>query len=658
MLNGIQRLWRGWRERRLARAGPHEDENPPAPEDEPAQPAAEAGVPGGGLARRIKSHVRIGVLRRVDRLPSLRISRPRPPTYHIMPAEMQNVPHTPLPLARYGPQSVPTGEFVEGEAVSSQDTSAAAPAADDAAWDALWALRGTPSISAHPVRSTPVSSSGQAELPPEASAPSAAPGMQRALPQSGPRPPLQTTPPAVGRPAVPVSRPSAVERTQTSLPQPPVAPLPVEHPESDAQPAPVSLESTALAGQKAAQPAAPPLNRPAIARRKADLTVRPVASRVMAASPAATTASSALEYARPLEYARSPIQTRRPLVDQPPIFDQQATEHPLPPTVKSRPPLVASLRAGLQRLGLLRREQIPGPADEERPAVKARPLAAPRPIDAVQHAPSLASPRPAVQSAIARQPADSASPPTVHPVPEQPQLTPAPTWAARPVARRLADSVSPFATAAGATPQISRAAQMRPHQTFEPVASGLAVQESPVEEPQPAKDETVAESPAVETAPPEQSARERTIERPLEEPLERPEAQESPLALQPQVGKWPDFMPSETPSAEPFAAQPEQDISRPIPSAVSPIAPAASGTHTVQRTIRDAQDLAQVLQPSLSPMVVQTAPEILAQPAEAAPAASGEQAGGQAHDLEAISRQVYQIIRRRMVVERERERGR
>lgn len=745
MLNGVRKLWRSWRERRRLRDSlPRGDEGSSPPADAPAStaapvsgPAAEASAPDIGLARRIKSHTHIGILRKVDHVSPIQISRSRPPIYHVMPAEMQNAPASPLPLVKRHLEAslerAPAGEeLVEGEPAFSPDAGSLSDATTvDAAWDALWALRGTPTA-ARPVASAPVPPPEQAEPLSRASAQVTArpaPAPRSAAPRSAaPRPPVQGTsqgvlrptpttpavpaeaseslPPAsptatVGRMATPIpSQPPDTEHIQTSMLGQSTASLPVEHSEPGAQPVPVSDESTTLAGQQAVQPTAPPPGRPAVARRKADLPARPVARRKPGRYAASLVHPPALPISSGQGRSQLPVQTRRPLIDQPQVSEQQETEHSPPPAAKSGPPLAASLRAGLQRLGVLRRpaqerparEQIPGsaaserPAAEEKPTPDARPSAIPRPVEAVRPAPPPASPRPAVQSTIARQ-ADFASPPTVRPMPEQFQPLSTPTWAARPVAtsapskestptaspaplaatrpvaRRLMDSVPTSMTIAGATPRISRTVQVQPRPTFEPARPAVEPdgQESRDEEPWPAEDATVLESPVIETAPTEQAVRERTIERPLEESIGRTEAQKSPLALQPQVEKWPDFVPSETPSAEPFAAQPEQGIPRPIPSAVSPIAPATSRMVTVQRTIRDAQDLVRVSQPALVPATIQTAAEILVQPAEAAPPAAAttdEQGGAQAQDIESISRQVYQIIRRRLAIERERDIGR
>lgn len=87
------------------------------------------------------------------------------------------------------------------------------------------------------------------------------------------------------------------------------------------------------------------------------------------------------------------------------------------------------------------------------------------------------------------------------------------------------------------------------------------------------------------------------------------------------------------------------------------IAPLAAGTTTVQRTVRSSQDLQRLLQPTMEGAIVQTAE---AAPEQAAPPAPAEGAGSPqaGQDLESLAREVYRIVRRRLAVERERDRGR
>jgi len=92
-------------------------------------------------------------------------------------------------------------------------------------------------------------------------------------------------------------------------------------------------------------------------------------------------------------------------------------------------------------------------------------------------------------------------------------------------------------------------------------------------------------------------------------------------------------------------------------------------TTTVWRTVSSQPDLASLMRPTLVPVPIQREVEMTAtaQPAAAEPQPDGpspaeDRAGDrtrtQALDLESLSHQVYQIIRRRLAVERERERGR
>ena len=88
------------------------------------------------------------------------------------------------------------------------------------------------------------------------------------------------------------------------------------------------------------------------------------------------------------------------------------------------------------------------------------------------------------------------------------------------------------------------------------------------------------------------------------------------------------------------------------------------GTILVQRSVRTPQDLRRVLQPSLKPMAVQTATaETESSSQQQAPAAGVESAPEEGatqseEDIESLAQEVYRIIRRRLAVESERERGR
>jgi hypothetical protein len=90
--------------------------------------------------------------------------------------------------------------------------------------------------------------------------------------------------------------------------------------------------------------------------------------------------------------------------------------------------------------------------------------------------------------------------------------------------------------------------------------------------------------------------------------------------------------------------------------------PAAPGREAliVQRAVLDRQDLREALQPALAPSVIQTAVERQSEqaPAAAAPGRgeTEEERQDESQDVDALARQVYQILRRRLAVERERER--
>ena len=170
MLNRVQRLLRGWR-RQLAprrRREPPEGEGGtqnvsrfPAESGEMpvsaghAQRSEPAGASDGGsvaastvaLAREIRGRLRMGVGRRaIHRARRVSLSEPRPLARYVAPTVTQHVRMTPLPLAGGAPSgAVP--ELVEGAEIGSQGEVALGQSTGDAAWDALWALRGARSMS-------------------------------------------------------------------------------------------------------------------------------------------------------------------------------------------------------------------------------------------------------------------------------------------------------------------------------------------------------------------------------------------------------------------------------------------------------------------------------------------------------------------------------
>jgi hypothetical protein len=85
-------------------------------------------------------------------------------------------------------------------------------------------------------------------------------------------------------------------------------------------------------------------------------------------------------------------------------------------------------------------------------------------------------------------------------------------------------------------------------------------------------------------------------------------------------------------------------------------APRGRGELVVQRTVATLPDLRQALQPTLAPTDVQAARPGEVATGPATEETAGEGAGSQ--DVEAMAQEVYRIIRRRLAVERERERGR
>jgi hypothetical protein len=112
-----------------------------------------------------------------------------------------------------------------------------------------------------------------------------------------------------------------------------------------------------------------------------------------------------------------------------------------------------------------------------------------------------------------------------------------------------------------------------------------------------------------------------------------------------------------TPPARLQRSQPEHDMG---PVLTSPSAPSPA---TVQRTIDSREALRQALQPRVVPAVVQAAPAeggTSAARENAGPVASTSQERGtqEGEDIEALARDVYRLLRRRLLIERERGQGR
>lgn len=169
MLNRVQRLLRGWR-RQLAprrRREPPEGEGRtqdvsrfPAESGEIPASAGQVerseltGVADGGsvaastaaLAREIRGRLRLGVGRRaIHRARRVSLSEPRSLSRYVAPTITRHVRMTPLPLVG----GVPSGagpDVVVGADIGPQEDGAFGQSTGDAAWDALWALRGARSM--------------------------------------------------------------------------------------------------------------------------------------------------------------------------------------------------------------------------------------------------------------------------------------------------------------------------------------------------------------------------------------------------------------------------------------------------------------------------------------------------------------------------------
>ena len=92
-----------------------------------------------------------------------------------------------------------------------------------------------------------------------------------------------------------------------------------------------------------------------------------------------------------------------------------------------------------------------------------------------------------------------------------------------------------------------------------------------------------------------------------------------------------------------------------------PTLAAAPEPATVQYTIDSREALRQALQPRLVPSAVQAAPEDAGTQTASAAGPGGEKGGEDApeeQDIESLARDVYRILRHRLLVERERELGR
>ena len=165
MLSRIGRIFRSWRSRRTpGESGVDErfgaDRSPPESRGGDASPEGASvrrrriggAVPGdqrpstpeipGGAAfiQAVRKRVQPSTLRRtVTQITSLagrhtQVSEARLPTHYVLPRAMRRVQASPMPLVSRQTPSVTEGETLEEETEPTVD----------AAWDALWRLRGTP----------------------------------------------------------------------------------------------------------------------------------------------------------------------------------------------------------------------------------------------------------------------------------------------------------------------------------------------------------------------------------------------------------------------------------------------------------------------------------------------------------------------------------
>ncbi|MBN1643162.1 MAG: hypothetical protein JXA09_18155 [Anaerolineae bacterium] len=614
---------------------------------------------------------------------------------------------TPLPLAasREGSPLVedvdaglpPEPEQEEGRTFFERTTG-------DAAWDALWALRGTRREAAEPA--APEEAPGRPTAAPAAGAGAAGPVAQRAarpMPRAAPERPMprRTVPapatpiaqrpaeptaqrpeePAAQRPAEPTTQPPAepsaqrpdeptaeraaeptVQRAaeptalQPSGPAPP-AETPLEAPEETAPPAAVQQEGAAAPGERAAAPSqrraqAEPAPQPGPARVDAAAQDRvspvPVRRAPEAEERGLRGALQRLLGSRQGARAREPEAPapRR----TPPGVREGAPPPPRRPTGgETAPPPSTGAAQRDDRAEIARQDETAGAEEPRSASAPARPteggpgavLAAPREAGVVPEERRAPGPGPSVD----------AGQPSADRLEAQAGGVEAPVGRSRPAAP---DRGSPQAPGAGVPPSGDLGPEIAARYLRRPGPAPRApLQRAPDETARPpgGTGEPAARTPG---EPPSRDAWQGAIQA---EQAREPPRQAGPTA---EGGPVPGVRPIPEPRGAPIAHA-ALDGRTPLPAAPGGVTP---GPAPVERAAgQDRREaLRRAFQPRVVPVVVQAARE---EPGEADGAgAAGESTAGedteqgeQAPDIDALAREVYQILRRRLQVERERDLG-
>lgn len=670
MLSRIGRLFR-----RLVNRSEGPPDKPEAPHAEPAAAESPPSV-DNTLARDILERMgAITVSRRtIHQARTLPTSGASLQMY-FSPAEVRrDVPTTELPLAASRPAFPVTAQ--ETQAPATEHQTFFEGTTGDVAWDTLWKLRGTPSMGAAPGGKAPPEPGDIGERP-SSSAPSA---VQRASPlpplarsaQRGSEPAAPqapTAPPAAQedaplaedvaepeRPArsAPGPRPARPRATLTEIgaAQPPQRSMetPASQPPPDRVPGPVQTrqtEPTSATDGNEVEPVLPETEEAVSERAELD-TLQPASEGTAADVPGhvempqiGPAGTDAVQAAPAVD---RPTAAREP---QPPGGPRQRVPEPDLPAVSR----TVSTSSSAQPAAL----DVQPAAPDAQPAVpdvwQAEPGAQPVAPDAlsgpVAQAP-LSGTQPTMLGAQPTtsdtQPASSAVQPRALDV--QPEVPSAelPESTERQETERVPLSA---ASAGQSLPLVARAPDAK-----DAVIPGTVVQRAAVQETSPSV------VPLQTTEKETQEAFARHPPAPASPPLVPPTAVLEPPVQQAQaeLPGAPGFQGRQAP--EPRGVEPPSIAGRETEGwmASPPVRPARPTM--AQRVIDSREALRQALQPQMVPSVVQAAP----QEAEAQTEDTGEtaeQEGDQAgQNLDALARDVYRIIRRRLLVERERELGR
>ena len=631
--------------------------------------------------------------RQIHRVQRLLGSGLRPPARHVALREMHGVPTSPLPLVARHRLLPPVAET---------DTEATA----DAAWAALRALRST----------RPQSTLPQAPLPPsrpryaspareKASEAQKLPGELVASP--GPiaaaSPPLTVlpTPPAAPKaagsvPPRPLARTATRSTAEMAAEQPPASEPPSPSPPVPMQtvrpapPPPTTTEQPIV--QQASKAAVPEASRPLSKRSGTQRTVE----------------SPAPPQPVPRPMPRAETRTKSPSIQrqtapEPPVgaWEPAALERAGPEGSLASKPEVVPLSIGAPEMPPVTEPRLSPPAE---PGVQPKPPASPpksSPLPLPLARPAAPSTHPTLAQPAAPKPSPASTPlvrpqrliPPRQPIGRRPASPPV-TYRQPVTPPRVQRTVeAPDTEPAIAPPQ---SIGERPHRAeVIPTAAPESTAESPVMpapslEPQEAvrpgrgpaelaqrtvarhrrsietfgypfdsaQDRPSRQSPARPTSAVESEPASRPS--PTTSPVQRPPARRetAPPPMPPVVSRATRERPTPVmPFGPPSGKLPSGELSFEVPPATEPAAAVTKpGPVIVQRMVSSRQDLRQALQPTLAPIVVQAAPEAPA--AGPAPETREKKGEGESQDLESLAREVYRLVRRRLTIERERERGR